>query len=46
MLTDTAPLRYPHYHNRSDTPDKLRYDFLKGVVDGVTQSVWGLANRP
>ncbi len=45
MLTDTAPLRYPHYHKHSDTPDKLRYDFLKGVVDGVTESVWALANR-
>lgn len=23
MVTDTAPFRYPYYHRRSDTPDKL-----------------------
>jgi Zn-dependent M28 family amino/carboxypeptidase len=26
MVTDTAPLRYPHYHKSTDTPEKLRYD--------------------
>jgi Zn-dependent M28 family amino/carboxypeptidase len=35
MLTDTAPLRYPHYHKSTDTPDKLRYDFLTGIVEGM-----------
>jgi len=35
MVTDTAPLRYPHYHKATDTPEKLRYDFLSGVVQGV-----------
>jgi Zn-dependent M28 family amino/carboxypeptidase len=35
MLTDTAPLRYPHYHKPTDTPDKLHYDFLTGVVQGM-----------
>src|SRR5262245_10076884 len=24
MITDTAPFRYPHYHQPSDTPDKVR----------------------
>lgn len=42
MITDTAPLRYPHYHKPSDTPDKLRYDFLNGVVEGLKASVWDL----
>lgn len=44
MVTDTAPFRYPHYHKSSDTPDKLRYDFLNGVVEGLKASVWDLAN--
>ncbi len=35
MVTDTAPLRYPHYHKPSDTPGKLHYDFLTGVVQGM-----------
>ncbi len=46
MVTDTAPFRYPHYHKPSDTPDKLRYDFLNGVVEGLKASVWGLAIEP
>lgn len=32
MLTDTAPYRYPHYHQASDTPDKLDYERLARVV--------------
>jgi hypothetical protein len=44
MVTDTAPFRYPHYHKPSDTPDKLRYGFLNGVVEGLKASVWDLAN--
>jgi hypothetical protein len=35
MVTDTAPFRYPHYHQVSDTPDKLDYDRLARVVDGL-----------
>jgi len=35
MVTDTAPYRYPHYHKSSDTPDKLDYDRLSRVVDGL-----------
>jgi len=44
MVTDTAPFRYPHYHKPSDTPDKLRYDFLNGVVEGLQAVVRDLAN--
>ena len=29
MITDTAPFRYPHYHEASDTPDKLEYRSLR-----------------
>ena len=35
MITDTAPFRYPHYHEPSDTPDKLDYDSLARVVSGL-----------
>ena len=35
MITDTAPYRYPHYHLKSDTPDKLDYARLARVVRGL-----------
>ena len=35
MVTDTAPFRYPHYHRATDTPDKLDYDRIARVVDGL-----------
>lgn len=35
MITDTAPFRYPHYHSRQDTPDKLDYARLARVVMGI-----------
>ena len=44
MVTDTAPYRYPHYHEPTDTPDKLDYDRMARVVDGLEQVVWDLAN--
>lgn len=39
MVTDTAALRYPYYHKADDLPDKLRYDFLNAVVEGLTDSI-------
>jgi len=35
MVTDTALFRYPYYHARGDTPDKLQYDRLARVVAGL-----------
>jgi len=35
MITDTAPFRYPWYHTSGDTPDKIDYDKLADVVDGL-----------
>jgi len=35
MLTDTAPFRYPWYHTPGDTPDKVDFDALARVVDGI-----------
>lgn len=39
MVTDTAPFRYPHYHSRRDTPDKVQYDRLARVVAGLRRVV-------
>jgi Zn-dependent M28 family amino/carboxypeptidase len=35
MVTDTAPFRYPWYHTAQDTADKVDYDKLAQVVDGL-----------
>lgn len=35
MVTDTAPFRYPYYHGRGDTPDKLDYDSMARLVLGL-----------
>lgn len=43
MVTDTAPYRYPHYHSREDTPDKLDYERLARVVAGVARVVVEIA---
>ena len=47
MVTDTAPFRYPYYHTRHDTPDKLDFDRMARVVDGLRGVVADLASvRP
>lgn len=43
MVTDTAPFRYPHYHKPTDTPDKLDYEGLALVVEGLVPVVAKLA---
>jgi hypothetical protein len=43
MVTDTAPFRYPHYHERSDTPDQIRYGEFAKVVAGLVPVVESLA---
>ncbi|MFT3766516.1 MAG: M28 family peptidase [Minicystis sp.] len=43
MVTDTAPFRYPHYHERTDTPDKLTYGPMARVVVGLGRVVEDLA---
>ncbi len=45
MLTDTAPYRYPHYHQESDTPDKLDYDRLARVVASLERMFRALDER-
>jgi hypothetical protein len=43
MITDTAPFRYPHYHEASDTPDKIDYERMARVVTGIGRVLETLA---
>jgi len=43
MVTDTAPYRYRHYHKATDTPEKIDYERLARVVEGVGLVVEDLA---
>jgi hypothetical protein len=43
MVTDTAPFRYPHYHEPTDTTDKLDYDRFALVVSGMEGVIAELA---
>ena len=45
MVTDTALYRYPHYHDHSDTPDKVDFDRMARVVQGIGRVVADLLNR-
>ena len=42
MLTDTAPNRYVHYHEASDTPDKLNYPQMARVTLSMQQAFIGI----
>ena len=44
MVTDTVYLRYPHYHQSSDTADKLTYPAFARVTYGLCDVVWTLIN--
>ncbi len=43
MVTDTALFRYPHYHSPDDTPDKVNYESLAKVTEGLCGTVAALA---
>ena len=43
MVTDTAYNRYPHYHLATDTPEKLDYERLARVTQGLAAVVRELA---
>ena len=43
MVTDTAFYRYPHYHQTTDTPEKLDYARMASVVDGLAKALAELA---
>ena len=41
MVTDTAFLRNPNYHEATDTPDTLDYERMAKVIDGLYQVAVG-----
>jgi Zn-dependent M28 family amino/carboxypeptidase len=43
MVTDTAPFRYPWYHTAHDTTDKIDFEKLAHVVDGIEAVIVSLA---
>ncbi len=45
MVTDTAPFRNPFYHTSNDTPDKLDFDRMALVVEGLGKVVEHLAAK-
>lgn len=42
MVTDTAFYRYPYYHSAQDTPEKLDYERLARVTDGLYRALRAL----
>lgn len=46
MVTDTAFNRYPHYHEPTDTPEKIDYERLSAATRGVLAVVEDLASPP
>jgi hypothetical protein len=46
MITDTALYRYPHYHQPTDTPDKVEVEKLARVIKGIERVVRDLAGAP
>jgi len=42
MITDTSFFRNPHYHQPTDTPQTLNYEFLAKVTQGVCVAVWAI----
>lgn len=45
MVTDTAPYRYPYYHTGEDTPDRVNYEALARVTEGLLGVVARLAAK-
>lgn len=44
MLTDTAPLRYRHYHRSSDLIEHVDFSTLAAVTTGLVSMVRALAS--
>jgi Zn-dependent M28 family amino/carboxypeptidase len=45
MVTDTAWVRYPFYHTREDTPEKLDYYKIAKLLKGLEKILIGLSNK-
>ena len=39
MITDTAVMRYPHYHTMQDTPDKLNYGNMARITSALAKVI-------
>lgn len=39
MITDTLDYRYPYYHTKADTIDKLNFDFMEKVCQATIASI-------
>ena len=46
MITDTAFYRYDGYHSPTDTADRLDYERMAMVVEGVYAAVLAMADEP
>jgi hypothetical protein len=44
MITDTAPNRYPYYHTKADTPDKVDFSRMARVVSGLERVIADVGN--
>ncbi len=45
MVTDTGPYRYPFYHSAKDTPEKLSYDQMALIAQGLVKAVATVADE-
>lgn len=45
MVSDTARYRYPYYHTAQDTPDRLNYEVLARVTEGLHGVIGVLAAK-
>jgi Zn-dependent M28 family amino/carboxypeptidase len=45
MLTDTALFRNPHYHGSTDLPDRLDYQAMSDLVQGLAGALTALDER-
>jgi len=39
MVTDTAFYRNPHYHNQTDTYEKLNYEYMAHITSGLENAI-------
>jgi hypothetical protein len=46
LVTDMPPFRNPHYHEPTDTPDKLDYDRLAALSLALSGTISSLAGGP
>ena len=46
MITDTALFRYPYYHTRFDTADRVDFEKMTRVLEGVRRVIESLAADP